>query len=123
MNIALQIILLVIIFSTSVSLMLGKNIGSSKRFRISWGVALIDLLVILVFFELKQSILLYITFTTVIVIFTLGLRNLVNNYNKNSLSPNDFRQRFANFFAYFLLFFLMMLTVGVLKNIVYDSPL
>ena len=123
MNTALHVVLLIIIFSNSVLLMMGKSISSFKMFKLSWIIALIDILVILFFFELKQSVILYFTCTSIIVTFTIGFRNLATNYNKNSLSINDYKKRFANFFAYFLLFFLMMFTVGVMKNLLFDSPL
>lgn len=103
--------------------MLGKDIKSFTAFKLSWIIALIDILVILFFFELKQSIILYITFTSIIVVFTLGLRSFVNNYNTSTLRNHDNRKRFVNFFAYFLLFFLVMLTIGVMKNLLFDSPL
>jgi hypothetical protein len=122
MNTILQIILLTIIFSNSIFLML-ENISSFKIFKLSWIIALIDILVILVFFELKQSMILYITFTSIIVVFTLGLRSFVNSYSTNTLQNHDNRKRLVNFFAYFLLFFLVMLTIGVMKNLLFDSPL
>ncbi len=123
MNTILQIILLIIIFSNSLFLMLGKNILSLKIFKLSWIIALIDILVILFFFNLKQSIILYIIFTSIIVVFTLGLRNFVNGYNTNTLGNNNNRKYFINFFAYFLLFFLIMLTAGVIKSLLFDSSL
>ncbi|KMQ62450.1 hypothetical protein ACM40_09185 [Chryseobacterium sp. BLS98] len=123
MNTILQIILLIIIFSNSLFLMLGKNILSLKIFKLSWIIALIDILVILFFFNLKQSIILYIIFTSIIVVFTLGLRNFVNGYNTNTLGNNNNRKPFVNFFTYFLLFFLMMLTTGVIKSLLFDSSL
>lgn len=123
MNTILQILLLIIIFSNSIFLMLGKSILSLKIFKLSWIIALIDILLILFFFELKQSIILYITFTSIIVVFTLGLRSFINNYDTNTLGNHDNRKRFVNFFAYFLLFFLIMLTIGVMKNLLFDSPL
>lgn len=123
MNTILQIILLIIIFSNSIFLMLEKNISSFKILKLSWIIALINILVILFFFELKQSIILYITFTSIIVVFTLGLRSFVNSYNTNTLENHDNRKRFVNFFTYFLLFFLLMLTIGVMKNLLFDSPL
>lgn len=122
MDIILQIILLIIIFSNSLSLMLGKNLFSFKIFKLSWIIALIDILLILFFFSLRQPIILYIIFTSIIVIFTLGLRNLVNSYNANALGNNN-RKQFVNFFTYFLLFFLIMLTLGVMKSLLFDSPL
>jgi len=122
MDIILQIILLIIIFSNSLSLMLGKNLFSFKIFKLSWIIALIDILLILFFFSLRQPIILYIIFTSIIVIFTLGLRNLVNSYNANTLGNNN-RKQFVNFFTYFLLFFLIMLTTGVMKSLLFDSPL
>jgi len=103
--------------------MLGKNILSLKIFKLSWIIALIDILVILFFFNLKQSIILYIIFTSIIVVFTLGLRNFVNGYNTNTLGNNNNRKYFINFFAYFLLFFLIMLTAGVIKSLLFDSSL
>lgn len=121
MNTILQIILLIIIFSNSMFLMLGKNILSFKIFKLSWIIALIDILIIFFFFKLKQSIILYIIFISIIVMFTLGLRNFVNN--SNTLESNDNRKRFVNFLGYFLLFFLIMLTIGVMKNLLFDSPL
>lgn len=123
MNTILQIILLIIIFSNSIFLMLEKNISSFKIFKLSWIIALIDILVILFFFELKQSIILYITFTSIIVVFTLGLRSFVNSYNTNTLQNHYNKKRLVNFFAYFLLFFLVMLTIGVMKNLLFDTPL
>ncbi|WP_131797519.1 hypothetical protein [Chryseobacterium cucumeris] len=123
MNTILQIILLTVIFSNSIFLMLGKNISSFKIFKLSWIIALIDILVILFFFELKQSIILYITFTSIIVVFTLGLRSFVNSYSTNTLQNHDNKKRLVNFFAYFLLFFLVMLTIGVMKNLLFDTPL
>jgi hypothetical protein len=127
MNTILQIILLIIIFSNSLFLMLGKNILSLKIFKLSWIIALIDILVILFFFNLKQSIVLYIIFTSIIVVFTLGLRNFVNGYNTNTLGNNNNRKPFVIFFTYFLLFFLlfflMMLTTGVIKSLLFDSSL
>ncbi|MFZ4930166.1 hypothetical protein [Chryseobacterium sp. Mn2064] len=123
MNTTLQIILLIIIFSNSVFLVLGKNISPFKILKLSWIIALLDILAILFFFKLKQSIILYITFTSIIVVFTLGLRSFVNNYSTNTLENHDNRKRFVNFFAYFLLFFLIMLTIGVMKNLLFDSPL
>lgn len=122
MDIILQIILLIIIFSNSLSLMLGKNLFSFKIFKLSWIIALIDILLILFFFSLRQPIILYIIFTSIIVIFTLGLRNLVNSYNVNTPGNNN-RKQFVNFFTYFLLFFLIMLTTGVMKSLLFDSPL
>jgi hypothetical protein len=104
-------------------LMLEKNILSFKIFKLSWIIALIDILVILFFFKLKQSIILYIIFTSIIVLFTLGLKSFVSSYNSNTLENNDNRKRFVNFFGYFLLFFLIMLTIGVMKNLLFDSPL
>jgi hypothetical protein len=106
-------------------LMLGKNIWSFKIFKLSWIIALIDILVILFFFKLRQSIVLYIIFTSIIVLFTLGLKSFVSSYNSNTLgnNNNNNRKRFVNFFGYFLLFFLIMLTIGVMKNILFDSPL
>ncbi|MDQ0068189.1 FlaA1/EpsC-like NDP-sugar epimerase [Chryseobacterium lathyri] len=123
MNTILQIILLIILFSNAVFLMLEKNILAFKIFKLSWIIALIDILIILFFFELRHSIILYIIFISIIVIFSLGLKGLVNNYNSNTLENNDSRKRFANFFVYFLLFFSIMLTIGVMKNLLFDSPL
>lgn len=123
MSTILQVLLLIIIFSNSIFLMLGKNILSFKIFRLSWIIALIDILLILFFFELKQSIILYITFTSIIVVFTSGLRGFVNNYDTNTLRNHDNKKRLVNFFAYFLLFFLVMLTIGVIKNLLFDIPL
>ncbi len=123
MNIILQIILLIIIFSNSMFLMLGKNILSFKIFKLSWVIALLDISVILLFFELKQSIILYVIFTSIIVVFALGLKNSVNSNNSNILENNDNKKRFINFFVYFLLFFFIMLTIGVVKNLLFDSPL
>ncbi len=123
MNTILQVILLIIIFLNSIFIMLGKNILSFKILKLSWIIAVIDLLVILFFFELRQSIILYITFTSIIVVFTFGLRSFVDNYNTNTLGNHDNRKRFVNIFVYFLLFFLVMLTIGVMKNLLFDSPL
>lgn len=123
MNTILQVLLLIIIFSNSIFLMLGKNILSFKIFKLSWIIALIDILLILFFFELKQSIILYITFTSIIIVFTSGLRGFVNNYDTNTLRNHDNKKRLVNFFAYFLLFFLVMLTIGLMKNLLFDIPL
>ncbi len=103
--------------------MLGKNRLSFKILKLSWIIAVIDLLVILFFFELRQSIILYITFTSIIVVFTFGLRSFVDSYNTNTLGNHDNRRRFVNIFVYFLLFFLVMLTIGVMKNLLFKSPL
>lgn len=126
MNTILHIILLIIIFSNSVFLMLGKDILSSKFLKITWIIALIDILLIYFFFSLTESIILYIVFTSIIVVFTGGLTTVVKGYNSHNLAnnfKNDNRKRFANFFVYFLLFFLIMLTIGVMKNLLFDSPL
>ncbi len=126
MNTILHIILLIIIFSNSVFLMLGKDILSSKFLKITWIIALIDILLIYFFFSLTESIILYIVFTSIIVVFTGGLRTVVKEYSSTNLAnnfKNDNRKRFANFFVYFLLFFLIMLTIGVMKNLLFDSPL
>ncbi|WP_160136248.1 hypothetical protein [Chryseobacterium sp. c4a] len=123
MNTILQIILLIIIFSNAIFLLLGKDIKSLKIFKLSWIIGLIDVLVILFFFELKQPIILYITFTSMIVAFILGMRSFINNYNTNSLESQDNKKRLVNFFAYFLLFFLVILTIGVMKGLLFDSPL
>ncbi|AYZ11879.1 hypothetical protein EGY05_08055 [Chryseobacterium arthrosphaerae] len=123
MNTALQTILLIIILLNSIFIMLGKNRLSFKILKLSWIIAVIDLLVILFFFELRQSIILYITFTSIIVVFTFGLRSFVDSYNTNTLGNHDNRRRFVNIFVYFLLFFLVMLTIGVMKNLLFNSPL
>lgn len=123
MNTILQIILLIIIFSNSIFLLLGKDIKSFTIFKLSWIIGLIDILVILFFFELKQPLILYITFTSMIVAFILGMRSFINNYNTNSLESHNNRKRFVNFFAYFLLFFLVILTMGVMKGLLFDTPL
>lgn len=123
MNTILQILLLIIIFLNSIFLILRKDILSLKIFRISWIVALIDILLILFFFKLNQSIILYIIFTSITVLFILGLRSFVNNYSANTLKNHDIRKRFVNFIAYFLLLFLTILTVGVMKSILLGSPL
>ncbi|REC45143.1 hypothetical protein [Chryseobacterium sp. 5_R23647] len=112
--------------------MLGKDILSSKFLKITWIIAVIDILLIYFFFSLTESIILYIVFTSIIVVFTEGLTtvvkgynsyNLANNFNNNNNNNNNNRKRFANFFVYFLLFFLIMLTIGVMKNLLFDSPL
>lgn len=123
MNTILQIILLIIIFSNSIFLLLGKDIKSFTIFKLSWIIGLIDILVILFFFELKQPLILYITFTSMIVAFILGMRSFINNYNTNSLESHNNKKRFVNFFAYFLLFFLVILTIGMMKGLLFDSPL
>lgn len=106
--------------------MLGKNILRSKIFKISWAIALIDILLIYFCFSLTESIILYVVFTSIIVVFSMGLRTVVKEYSSNNFAnnfKNDNRKRFANFFVYFLLFFLIMLTIGVMKNLLFDSPL
>lgn len=127
MNTILQIVLLVLIFSNSTFLMLGKNIFSFKIFKLSWIIAIIDILLICFFFKFKESMILYIVFTLIIVIFSLGLNNAVDRNNSNNLENNflkhDNRKRFAIFFVYFLLFFLFILTIGVVKNLLFDSPM
>lgn len=126
MNTILHITVLTIIFSNSIFLMLGKNILRSKIFKISWAIALIDILLIYFCFSLTESIILYVVFTSIIVVFSMGLRTVVKEYSSTNLAnnfKNDNRKRFANFFVYFLLFFLIMLTIGVMKNLLFDSPL
>lgn len=125
MNTILHIALLTIIFSNSIFLMLGKNILRSKILKISWAIALIDILLIYFYFSLTKSIILYIVFTSIIVVFSMGLRTVVKEYSSTNLAnnfKNHNRKRFANFFVYFLLFFLIMLTIGVMKNLLFDSP-
>ncbi|KFF22390.1 hypothetical protein IW22_04200 [Chryseobacterium sp. JM1] len=113
MNAALQVVLLIIIFSNSIYVMLGKNIFPSKIFKLSWIIALVDILVIFFFFKLNESIISYIVFTVIIVISGLGFKTFVKGDN---------RQRLINFFVYFLLLLLTILTVGVIKNLLFDSP-
>jgi len=123
MNTILEVILLLIIFLNSVFLMLGKNILSFNIFKISWAIAILDILAILIFFELKQSMILYIIFTSIIVVFTIGFKNLVGNNSSDPMKNNDNKKRLANFFSYFLLFFLLLLTLGVMKNLLFDIPM
>ncbi|SHG29754.1 hypothetical protein [Chryseobacterium sp. OV279] len=112
MNTALQVILLIIIFSNSIFVMLEKNIFPSKIFKLNWVIALVDILVIFFFFKLNESIIPYIVFTVIIVISGLGFKTFVKGDN---------RQRLINFFVYFLLLLLTILTVGVIKNLLFDS--
>ncbi|HBV14803.1 hypothetical protein [Chryseobacterium carnipullorum] len=125
MNTILQLILLIIIFSNSIFIILGKNILPSKIFKLSWIIAIIDVLVIFFFFKLNESIILYMVFTLIIVTSSLGFKSFVNGNISNSLENkyrDDNRKRFVNFFVYFLLFFLIMLTIGVVKNLLFDLP-
>lgn len=126
MNTILHVILLTIIFSNSIFLMLGKNILGSKILKITWAIALIDILLIYFCFSFTESIILYIVFASIIVVFSMGLATKVKEYTLSNMAnnfKNDNRKRFANFFVYFLLFFLIMLTIGVMKNLLFDTPL
>jgi len=102
--------------------MLGKNILRSKILKISWAIALIDILLIYFYFSLTESIILYIVFTSIIVVFSMGLRTVVKEYSSTNLA-NNFKNHNRKRFANFLLFFLIMLTIGVMKNLLFDSPL
>lgn len=122
----LQTLLLIIIFSNSASLMLGKNILHSKINRISLIVAAVDLLIIYFFSIIKESIIIYLSFSFMIVLFSLGLRYAINGSNSFNLEKNYLKNKkmgFMNIFVYLLLFFLIMLTIGVMKNILFDSKL
>lgn len=106
--------------------MLGKNILGSKILKITWAIALIDILLIYFCFSFTESIILYIVFASIIVVFSMGLATKVKEYTLSNMAnnfKNDNRKRFANFFVYFLLFFLIMLTIGVMKNLLFDTPL
>lgn len=115
-------ILLLIIFSNSTFVMLGKNILSSKMLKLSWIIGLIDILVIYFFFKFDESIILYVVFTLMIVISSLAFKTFVNNNSLENKYRDDNRRRFVNFFVYFLLFFLIMLTIGVTKHLLFDPP-
>lgn len=123
MNTILQILLIIIIFSNSIFVMLGKNIIPSKIFQVSWIIALIDILLIYFLFKLDNSVVLYFVFTTIIIISSLGFKTFVNN-NSNSLENRNRdinRKKFVNFFVYFMLLFLIMLTIGVMKHLLFDN--
>ena len=123
----LQVVLLLIILLNSTYLMLGKNILSIKIFKLSWIIALIDVLLMFVFFDFKESMILYSMFTLIILMFSLGLRSIVIGNDSNKLDGNFLnnskKKGFAKFFVYFLLLFLVLLSIGVLKNILFDSPI
>nr|WP_314499227.1 hypothetical protein [uncultured Chryseobacterium sp.] len=126
MNTILQVLLLIIIFLNSIFAMLEKKILPSKILKLTWVIALIDIIVIYFFFELKESMILYMTFTLFIIIFSLGFKTFANGAILNSLENkyrNDNKKRFINFFIYFLLTFLSILTIGVMKNLLFDSPM
>lgn len=125
METTLQILLLIIIFSNSIFVILGKNILSSKIFQVSWIIALIDILVIYFFFNLNESLILYLVFTVIIVVSSLGFKSFITSSISNNLenrNRDNNRKLFVNFFVYFLLFFLIMLTIGVTKNLLFDTP-
>lgn len=122
MNSILHVILVLIIFSNSIFVMLGNNMPSSKIFKSSWIIGLIDVLLIYFFFKFNEAITLYILFTSMIVISSLVFKSFVKSSSLENNYRDDNRRRFVNFFVYFLLLFLIILTISVVKHLLFDSP-
>ena len=77
------------------------------------------------FFNLNESLILYLVFTVIIVVSSLGFKSFITSSISNNLenrNRDNNRKLFVNFFVYFLLFFLIMLTIGVTKNLLFDTP-
>lgn len=122
----LEIILVTIIFANVFLVIIGKDIRRVKPFRFSWFLGGVILLV-LFFLKIKDSLIEYIIISILVLLFSIGIKfSILGTVFLQKNKTLDNKQTYVkclitNTLVYILLLFLILLTLNIIKNILFNS--
>ena len=122
-----EIILVLFIFTNVFLLMVGKDVRKIKIIKFTWLFAIVILIVLFLLGIIKDSLIQYFGFCLIILFFNLGLKfdangNIWEKEKSGLNNRNNFiRKKFMSVVSFLMLFSLVVSTIYIIGNILFDS--